>query len=218
MRSKMRRYARVAFLVAAAGLAAAGSTARAAELLVDAPADCADPAALAEEVGTLIGRPLAEVPDVDFRLRIAEGPSGKWRLRLDMVEHRAAGDSAPAVRGTRELEGTSCAELARAAAVAVSVSVRALQAEPPAEAPPVVAQPRTPAPTPEPVRAVPTAVAAPPPPAHPWRPSVALALAVDTGALPSASPGIELEGDLQRGPLRLTLLGTWFASQDMVGP
>jgi hypothetical protein len=43
-------------------------------------------------------------------------------------------------------------------------------------------------------------------------------LTADTGALPRTSPGLDLEGDLQRGRLRLVLLATWFTSQDTVGP
>jgi hypothetical protein len=42
-------------------------------------------------------------------------------------------------------------------------------------------------------------------------------LATDTGALPNTGLGLELEGDLQRGSLRLVALATWFGSQDAVG-
>ena len=56
------------FLLAAGGLLSPPlSGARAAELTVDAPPSCVDPTTLAQEVGNLIGRPLAEIPDVDFR-------------------------------------------------------------------------------------------------------------------------------------------------------
>ncbi|HLK92481.1 MAG TPA: hypothetical protein VKZ18_21475 [Polyangia bacterium] len=212
----MRRCARVLVLVAVAGwVTADGSTSRAAQLLIDAPGACADPASLADEVGNLVGRPLAEVADVDFRLRVTEGASGHWRLRLEMLDQKGAG-GAPSVRGSRKLEGTSCAELVEAAAVAIAVSVRSLQAEPPAEAP----HPAAPPPTAEAARApvVSALAATPPPPAPPpWRLAVALAAVLDIGTLPSVSPGAELDADLQRGALRLTVLGAWFESQDAVG-
>jgi hypothetical protein len=214
MRSTMRR-GRVSLLLAAGGLAVTPVRgARAAELTVDAPPACVDPATLAQEVSDLIGRPLAEVPDVDFRVGIAESSPRKWKLRLETIDGKGAA-GAPVVRGSREIDGTTCAELAEAASVAISVSVRSLEAaarEPPASVP---AKPNPPSPPPSaPVAAV--ATSSPPRPA--WRPSVALALATDTGALPSTSPGLEAEGDLQRGVLRLVLLATWFTSQDAVGP
>jgi len=94
------------------------------------------------------------------------------------------------------------------------VSVRSLEAAESKPPPPGPAKPTPPGPPPSaPVAAVATAS----PARTAWRPSLTFALATDTGSLPSTSPGLELEGDLQRGALRLILLGTWFASQDAVG-
>ena len=63
----------VLLIIAAVSFAAfTGSNVFGAKLLVDAPRPCVDAASLAEEVGDLIGRPLAEVADVDFRVRIAQ--------------------------------------------------------------------------------------------------------------------------------------------------
>jgi hypothetical protein len=208
MRSTMRRGWAFLLLVAAGFTAARG--ARAAELTVDAPLACVDPTTLAQEVGDLIGRPLADVPDVDFRLRIAETRPGKWRLQLETIGGQG---SVPTVRGSREIDGTTCAELAEAASVAIAVSVRSMEAANTAPVSLAAAPPVSPSPPP----AVPIAVVTTSPARPSWRPSVTLGLTTDTGALPGASPGLDLEGALQHGPLRLVLLATWFAAQDEVG-
>jgi hypothetical protein len=184
--------------------------ARAAALTVDAPPACVDPATLAQEVADLIGRPLAEIPDVDFRVTIAETSPHKWRLHLETIDGKGAAD-APAARGSREIDGTSCAELAEAASVAIAVSVRSLEAAESDRLPPVPTKPSLPSPAPS---APVAAVAASAPARTAWRPSVTLALTTDTGTLPSTSPGLEAEGDLQHGVVRLVLLATWFTSQD----
>ena len=184
-----------------------------AQLLVDAPVACADPASLADEVGNLIGRPLAEVADFDFKIRIARTPRGRWLLRLETVGQRGGADGSPATRGSREIDGATCAELAEAAAVAIAVSVRSMDAAAvapvPAPAPPGPPLPASPS--------TPPAIAAISRAAVPWRPAVTVALATDSGTLPGTGPGLELEGNLQHGSLRLTLLGAWFESRDMVG-
>ena len=206
-----------AFWVAAAGVLAVATRrhARAAELAVDAPPACVDSAALAQEVGELIGRPLAEIPDVDFRVSIAETSPQKWRLHLQTIDAKRAPEPPP-VRGSREIDGSSCSELAEAASVAIAVSVRSMEAAR-NEPPPAAAKPVPPSSPPAAVTASPRAAIATASPKPVWHPSVTLAVTTDTGALPGTSPGLEAEGDLQRGALRLVLLATWFASQDTVG-
>jgi hypothetical protein len=223
MRSTNRRRARAnlsalrlfAFLSLSA---ASASSARGAQLSVDAPESCVDPAALADEVSDLIGKPLASVAEVDFRLQIAETKPRRWRLKLETIEQRPAGAGEPVVRGSRELAGTTCAELAEAASVAIAVSVRSIAGE---------------AGPPQPQRPPPAPAMRPPPPSPPvgapaslerstegtpsWRPAVALALTTDTGALPSTSIGVGLAGSLQHRSLQLALLATWFGSEDVTG-
>jgi hypothetical protein len=212
MRLTMRRGWAFLF-VAASGLAGfSAAPACAAQLTVDAPASCADPLTLAQEVADLIGRPLAEIPDIDFRIRIAETSPQKWRLRLETVEGQGSTARASAVSGTREIDGKSCSELAEAASVAIAVSVRSMEAAERTPPPPAAVTPALSGASPAPASVV---VSSPPSPA--WRPFVTVGLVTDTGALPSTSPGLELEGDLQRGRLRLVLLGTWFTSQEGVG-
>src|SRR5579884_671876 len=111
---------------------------RAAALRLDAPEGCVDPATLEQEVADLVGRPLADVPEADFRLTIAPLANGRWHLRLEATERHAGLPDAPHVR---ELDASSCGELAEAAAVAMAVSIRAFaeaapRAEPAAAAPP----------------------------------------------------------------------------------
>ncbi|HTB61030.1 MAG TPA: hypothetical protein VLC06_24335 [Polyangia bacterium] len=222
MRSTNRRRARATLsalpLVACLSLSAASAaSARGAELFVDAPEACVDPATLADEVGDLIGKPLTDVADVDFRVQITEAPRRRWRLRLMTIQQRAsAGGETPAVRGTREIEGATCAELAEAASVAIAVSIRSIAGEtaaaaatPSAAAAPTLSPPTPASTTPSIVRAGQPAAA--------WHPAVVLALATDTGALPNTGLGLDLEVGLQRGSLQVVAFGTWFGSQDTVG-
>jgi hypothetical protein len=195
-------------------LAAAVPRAEAAQLSVDAPESCLDPSALADEVGDLIGKPLGSVADVDFRIQISETPQRRWRLRLEMIDQRPGGDGTPAIRGSREIEGATCAELAEAASVAIAVSVRSISLETAAPEPSRLATPEV---TPPPTARELASLAHPARATPSWHPAVALAFATDTGALPNAGLGVDLEGDFQRGSLRLIALATWFGSQDILG-
>jgi hypothetical protein len=188
--------------------------ARAATVDVRAPEACVDAGQLAEQVATLIGRPLAAVAGVAFVLAITPQSPG-WRLQLDMV---AGGPESNAVAArSRELTAPTCMELADAAAVAIAMSIRSLE---------VVA--------PRPVPAAPASAAAPPPPAlaaapadstvsvsASWakqaaRPSLALSAAAvgGLGALPGPGIGIEVGGAVSLSALRLIARGTVFASQE----
>jgi hypothetical protein len=208
----------LSFFAALAVWAALTAPARGAELFVDAPESCADPVTLADEVGELIGKPLAAIAEVDFRVQIVETPQRRWRLRLQTLEQRVAGaPGATTIRGTREIEAATCGELAEAASVAIAVSVRSIagQAGPTPSAPPA------PAMTPPPSSAAvlnPQSSSRSTEVTPVWRPAVGVALATDTGALPSTSLGVGLEASVQRRWLRLALLATWFGSRDASGP
>jgi hypothetical protein len=195
-------------------VAAAVPRAEAAQLSVDAPESCLDPSTLADEVGDLIGKPLGSVADVDFRIQISETPQRRWRLRLEMIDQRPGGDGTPAIRGSREIEGATCAELAEAASVAIAVSVRSISPETAAPDPGRLATPEA---TPPPGAKATGSLGLPARERPSWHPAVALALAIVTGALPNTGLGVDLEGDFQRGSLRLVALATWFGSQDTVG-
>jgi hypothetical protein len=196
--------------------AASASPARGAGLSVDAPDSCVDPAALADEVSELIGKPLASVAEVDFRIQIAKTTQKRWRLKLETVEQRPAGAGEPTIRGSREIEGTTCAELAEAASVAIAVSVRSIAGEAGPNQPQPPPAPAMPPPLSPPVGA-PASLERSAEGTPSWRPAIALALTTDTGALPSTSIGVGLAGSLQHRSLQLALLATWFGSEDATG-
>jgi hypothetical protein len=193
-------------VVAAVLLAAAGS-ARGASLALDAPDTCVDPLTLEQEVTDLTGRPLNSVPDVDFRLTIR--PAGaRWRSTLEAREHRAG---APEVRHVRELEAKSCADLAEAAAVAMSVSIRAVAGS----APPPDAGPPARAPTP------PSEILARPAPAPAgpvWGGTAAASLGADAGELPGVGLALGLTIGVTRGAARLNAIAGWLPPRDSVRP
>lgn len=204
----------LAALVVAFGTA---RDARAAALTVEAPASCVDPAALADDVAELVGKPIASVPDVDFRIQIAGTAHQRWRLRLETVDHQAPGTLAT-VRGTRELEAANCVELAEAAALAIAVSLRAAEVKPsPSVRAPTVA-PTPPMSEGAPVPAPPLIVRAvsPAPAKAPWRAGLGLGVVVESGVLPNVAPGIEVEAKVSRAVLGVALRGVWFGAQDTV--
>jgi len=196
----------VCVAVVAGFIVAAPRAARPAALTVEAPASCIDPAALSEAVVELVGTPIASVPDVDFRIQIAGTAHQRWRLRVETLDHQPAG-VAQQVRGTRELEAGSCAELAEAAALAIAVSLRAVE-RPGSTAASTVEPARLSPPAPA-IRSVPL-----PAGKVPWRAGAGLAVVVESGVLPHLAPGLQLEADLNRGALRLALRGEYFGAQD----
>ncbi|MES1208407.1 MAG: hypothetical protein ABUS79_20915 [Pseudomonadota bacterium] len=185
-------------------------SARAASLSVDAPEGCLDPATLNQEIADLIGRPLADSPDADFRLTIAPGRAGRWHLRLEASHSQAGGPDAPRAR---ELDAATCAELADAAAVAIAVSVRALAgaAEPAPRAPSVP-------PAAGPLPAAAAIEVAPAPPRPRWRPGLTLALAADSGELPHTGLGVMGGAEMGRRWFRLALTIGWFPARDAAVP
>jgi hypothetical protein len=192
----------------------ASERAHAATVDVRAPETCVDGAQLAEQVAILIGRPLAAVAGIDFVLAITPKSPG-WRLQLDMVA--SAAESNTAAPRSRELTAMTCTELADAAAVAIAMSIRSLEAAKPRPAPTALASPATP-----PALAVATrpadspVIASTPQQKRQERPGFAMSAAAvgDIGALPAPGVGLEVGGALSLSSLRLIARGTVFASQD----
>lgn len=180
-----------------------GGRASAAELRLRTPGDCVARSDILDQVETILGRPLATVPEVDFEVDItaARGASS-WRLRMETVP-RAAGQ-----RRLRELAGRSCAELGDAAAVAIAMAVQSTD-EPaePAGAPvkPVASPPGSPIVT----------TAAPASSRPRPRLALALALLLESGALARGGPGVTIEGSLDLGSIRLVAGGTRLAAQEV---
>jgi hypothetical protein len=198
----------VATCVATALTVAAG-WANAATLVLDAPEACVDQTTLAQDVADLVGRPLGEVPDVDFRLTIRPAEkNGRWHSTLEAVEHRPG---APEARHLRELEASSCADLAEAAAVAMSVSIRAVAGNPP---PLSAAPPAAPASPPVETLARP----APLPPRPPWGGTAAASLGADAGELPGVGLALSVSVGVTRGAARLNAIGGWLPPRDSLRP
>jgi hypothetical protein len=194
-------------------LAAAGST-RASELTVRAPDGCVDAESLKQEVADLVGRPLAEIPDVDFELAIAPRPPAGWHLKL--LAHQRPASAADASPRVRELDARSCPELAEAAAVAIAVSIRAFADAAVAsrrEAGTSVAPP-SPAPTLIVNAQQPAAVQ----PSGAWQPAVHAALGGDIGELPGAGLGVFAGAALSRRWARLDGTIGWLPSRETAPP
>jgi hypothetical protein len=199
----------LAFAVVVVVVGGSSAGARGAALRVQGAPSCVEAEQIAEQVGVVLGRPLASVPDVSFALELAPVTGGSWRLHLDILDARV-NDGAPR---SRELTAGSCAELADAAAVAIAMSVRALEAdEPTAAAPPPA---RVPAPPPA-GEAVPAAVITRSQPAASARvtPLVTIATLAGMGALPSPSLGVQLDAGVRVSFVRVVARGALFASRE----
>lgn len=184
------------------------SRAGAATLQMRAPESCVEAESVGDQVEGLLGQPLTSVAGVDFEVSIERGVGREWRLRLDTL------DKEQGKRRSRELTAKSCAELADAAAVAITMSIKSL-----ADREPRARQPHPAAA----VVAAPTAVAVAPraeeaPPAPTLSRAAALTALVDSGAMPRAALGLGLEVALQRGGLRVLGSGTFFPSQQATLP
>jgi hypothetical protein len=176
----------------------------AAEVHLRGPAACVDATAVAEKAEQLLDRTLSSVEGVDFAVEIAKRPDHRWRLRVETIDrlHRR--------KRSRALHGETCAAVAAAAAVAIAMSVTARDAEAglaeplPAAEPLVAATPERPG----------AELVARPPTAAPLRPSLALGMVADDGALPRAALGLQLEAAMQRRWWRLAALAALFAPQE----
>jgi hypothetical protein len=202
----LRRGGTRLLLTATAVCLGAGSL-HAATLAVDAPEGCVDVATLEQEVADLVGRPLAQVPETDFRLTIRQQPGGRWHLQLQASERAAAPEGAH----VRELEAASCSELGEAAAVAIAVSIRALGE--------TSAGPKREAPRPAPPRSIsPPLTNAAPAERSRWRPGLTFGLAADTGDLPDIGVGVMAGATLRRRAIRLAATLGWIPSRDKLVP
>jgi len=194
------------------GFAAGG--ANAAEVKVRAPDGCVDASQLAEQVGVVLGRPLASVADVDFTVDIEPAPRQGWKLRLTAVGKHDGGQTVPA--GSRELTARTCPELADAAAVAIAMSVRALKPDdnPEAKPPPPPSPPAAEASHPAEAVIVVAPAGAPARADHRIGVGLTAMALADEGALPGAGIGVELGGVLRISSFRIVARGALFASQE----
>jgi len=155
----------------------ASGTAGAADIHVHASRDCADRVDIADQVEALVGRPVAAVEGLDFEVDIAERPEHRWRLRLATI------DRTDGAKRSREIDGSGCAQLADAAAVAIAMSIQSSGvAETTGHTAPTTARPEPPQLT-----------AGPAPTERPGlRFGIAVAALADAGALPRPGLGLGL--------------------------
>jgi hypothetical protein len=199
----------VVLAAASAGVAWIGGPgargAHATEVRLTAPDGCAEADQVIADVELLLHRPLASIEGVDFDVVIAEGARKRWQLRV-VTTDRASGE-----RRSRDIPGLDCAELARAAAVAIAMSIEESSA----------GDPTTTGPRQEtvPVRlAQPPAIAALAPApvvtGRTWQLSVGIGAVGDTGTLPHFAFGAEVDVGWRIGVLRLLGVGTLLPAQE----
>jgi hypothetical protein len=202
-----RRRKRVAAVLRIAGLGACSlvANAHAGEVNWQAPDGCTVDE-FTTRVELLLGRPLAEIKDSDFRVVVEEERPGQWRLKFTLVT--ASGE-----QGTRELRGTSCADVTRAGAVPAAMALQMTAAD---EAP-VTREENKPAdrvPTTNSPRPNASAERAPEVLSTPQADSevgtvVAVALAGDMNLLGAPALGAGLDLGLRWDSIWFGLSGTW---------
>jgi len=180
--------------------------AHAAELRWSGPPECDRQEAVSIQVESIVGRPLASVEALSFEVTVTRDGEA-WRLEL-VTDDRGA-------KGRRSLSGQSCGEVVDAAAVLIAMAIRGAgqaSAAPAAEtssAPDEALPERVPRPsatgnadrTRSPSRA--QAKRSP-------GPVFGLSGAIDTAALPGASPGIAAHAGVIGSSFRLELEGAAF--------
>jgi hypothetical protein len=178
--------------------------AQAAEIRVHASRDCADRGDIADQVDALLGRPVAAVEGLDFDVDIAERPEHRWRLRLATIG-RADG-----AKRFREIDGSGCAQLADAAAVAIAMSIQSSG----------VAEPTGLGAPPTPPSEPPNVAAGPAPAERPpgWQVPVAVAALADAGALPHPGLGLSLGAAFARHHFLLIGEGAFLLSPEARAP
>jgi hypothetical protein len=178
-----------------------GGRALAADLHWNAPATCADAAALDREVSALLGKPLGLVESMSIDGVIREEGPGQYRLQLRM-QARTPG----AAETVREIQAADCQELLQAAALAIALAVTNGEAAPtaPARTAPVPATPD---------EAPPRAAAPVTPQASEPHIVIDAAALLDVGAFPQAAWGGEIELAWQQRWLRVMALAGWLPPQ-----
>jgi hypothetical protein len=213
-----------AFLVSLSNLAASQPAAPQANASPDdflvwrAPVGCSTSAAIRERVGELLGQPELDLKQVRrVEGRVSQTRDG-WALELTLVD--ALGER------QRQIASPQCADLAEAAAVAISLAFEAARARERAEQTTGAAPgAESAAPGPEPLPLPPDSAEAAPPaaPAAPARtalePWFGAELWLDAQALPAAAAGASIVAALRATDLRVAAFVAWLPGVDRpVGP
>lgn len=167
------------------------------------PPDCDRQDTVSRQVESIVGRSLASVEGLNFEVTVTAAGDA-WRVELVTDESGA--------KGHRSLAGKSCSEVTDAAAVLMAMAIRGA-GQAPASDDAAGATPGDSAsePTPEPAAPRPAPPAsAPPSSSRPLGPVFGLSGAVDTAALPHASPGIAAHAGITGSNLRLEAEGAAF--------
>jgi len=207
---------RVAVLACVAALGLARS-ALAAELRVEAEAECPSADSLEAQLEQSLQRPLAEIEAGAFEVEVSARSAGGYRLKLRAL----SGQGGSQVR-VRELIGDSCQEVFDAAAVAIAMAITAGAPTPAPEA--TSTKPRAQPARAQPARAQPARADDSPgvPPASApggrdlesaWHAEIALGPAIELGVLPGLGPGAQLELGVGLDWLGLRLGASVFARQ-----
>jgi hypothetical protein len=197
-------------IAALAAFAVAVSAARGAEAITlrfTVPPDCDPRADIAEDVEQLVGRPLASV-DAEFAVAISASARGGYELVLTSPKATAR------EAAVRRLYADSCTEIGNATALTIAMAIGlGPEASPPNEqTEPQEFEPAEPSRTMAPDTASPAPVAPVPAVPKPFA-VVGLSAMLDTGALPTLAPGLELELGIGWRSLRAFALGAVLAPQ-----
>lgn len=174
------------------------------DLVWTAPPGCPDADRVFADVERLSGRTIDKGGRPALGVAaIVEEHEGAWSVVLEVREDGG-------VPRSRRVEGSSCREVADAAAVIVALALDA----PPEETPAPPPTPPTPAPIPAPKK--PDPPRPPPPSPSPIRigPRFALLGALDAAALPGVSAGGGLSAGLAIEGNRIEIRGLFFAPRD----
>lgn len=170
--------------------------ARAAELAWLAPDECPEQASIETDLQELIGQTITEAPAVRFVAKVDKLADGTWRAELSTTGRSP---------GTRTLTGPSCAEVSRAAVVAMALVVNSDREQQASEPKPKQdGQPATPAEQDAQPEADDPPEQSAPIPVHPL---VSLGAVLDGTALPNYAFGVSVAAGLSVGSFRALLGG-----------
>jgi hypothetical protein len=195
------------------------TSASAAEVDWQAPAECPDVEELRFRVERTIGMPLSHAARLRFVARAAPSSGG---YRAHVVIEGASGEAR-----RRELTAPDCSALADLVTVTLALALGVADDEPLDAAAPAPAPPDTPLTAPRPSveaallgrdRAALAPASEAPDDARAWRPGLSLWVLGDSGSLPRPGAGVALGVQLESSQLELRALGTWvFEQRDTLG-
>lgn len=161
------------------------------------------------EVEELSGQTLSSSPDVHFQAQVVRSSGGRWIIEL--LTRRSASGS----EGTRRIEGASCADVTRAAVVAMALALEAAsEPKPEDDVEPAMTEkmaPRAPsseapgAESSEPKRSAPL----------PLRPELHAGATLDSAALPSGTLGALAGFGVEVGRVHFQLDGLFFPDSEV---